>query len=779
MEIDRKRQAEAQLKVKELLEITEIQRDRKRAISGIEAISSGKYSVLENEDFFRNIPYFIFKTPEGAKYLHSPEFIVGLNDSAVDKNKNLRSRAVTLLSFILDWAEANSEKEVQRRVITSLFSWMVTEDELVDGYEIIIRQLEKRCLEVLAAFEWDDAQIYLSLFSVVANDKNRMTQVIRSVASRTLWNIGNVTVLNSLFSSLFESDEIEIRNIEKCIVCLGKNAMLYGLGFLAQVEVPEQKEQLIDFFARAGDVAVDAIQASNLSFAPAHVFVSMIRIIKKMRKDAYFEIIAPFLKSGDIQVQHEVLKFILAGDETKVVSRLIEAGSVIRPELKPDLIKQLSVFSDPNIEKYLYDTLSGIVSQPVCESHTLISALVVSFKNYPDQKNINLLKSCLIYLSESGGTEKIVYLVDETIRDLKSKIRHKRRLQNEPEGVVSFDLDPVGDRDELTGLNDFINDLNKIVKDGFVSKALRMLTGKAIWYAGEKDFQRAECLRDMILSLDQAAIEELFRVENEIEEQRKTAVPESFRKLWGTLSETLGEDQFEQFFLALNHEQFYSGEEIEAEGDRNDTLYFIKSGSVSLSYDSSGTDVFVKRLKTGSVIGYDVFFRISIWTLTVKAEVETELFSLEKSSLKRLEENFPGIRDELQRFCDENNFSSSIFDIQRQDRRNTYRRIADKEMKIQLLDMYGDRGGRSIRCKLRDISTGGFSYTIRIAKHDNAAMLLGRKTRLISESNSLVKDEFEGDIVAVESLEVEEPYYKVCVKMLSPLKDTEITAMII
>lgn len=778
MEINQKRQAEAQLKVKELLEIKEIERNRKRTISCIKSICSGSYDVLENEDLFRNMSLFLLKTAEGTEILQSAEFLAGLNDAAVDKEKVVRSRAVTLLSLILEWAETHSEQTTKRKVITSLFSWMVSEDEVVDGYDVVIEQLKDRCVEVLKAFKWDDAQIYLSLFSVVARDKDTKTPAIRSVASRTLDSIGSVAILSSLYNGLFVAHEIQLKNIEKCINCLGRNAMLYGLGFLGQVEKPEQKEILIDFFARAGEVAVDAIRVSKLSNAPGHVLVSLIKILKKIGKDSYYEIIADFLKSKDIAVQHEVIKYIIMGDERNVVPRLVNAAALVREELKPDLIKQLSVYTHPAIEDYLYDNLAKIISKPVDVSQTLISVLVVGFKNYPDQKNINLLRSCLICLSESRKSHKLKCLVNDVIRGLESKLRYKNRLKADHD-EVSYDFDPVTERDGLPELIDFVDDIKHIVSKGNTSKAVKMLTEKSIWYAGEKDFHKAEWLRDMILSVDQTALEEIFDVENEISKQHKTTVPESFRELWGALSDTLGEEHFEQFYLALKHEQFYSGEIVEAEGDRNETLYFIKSGSVSLSYDSGGTDIFVKRLKPGTVIGYDVFFKISIWTLTVKAEAATELFALEKSALKQLEEDAPGIQDALQRYCDDNNFSASVFDTQRQDRRGMYRRLAYKDVKVQLLDLYGESRGRAIRCKLQDISTDGFSYTIRIAKRDNAAMLLGRKAKLVSDSDSSVHSDIEGDIVAVESLSVEEPYYKVCVKMLSPLNDNEVSAMII
>lgn len=193
---------------------------------------------------------------------------------------------------------------------------------------------------------------------------------------------------------------------------------------------------------------------------------------------------------------------------------------------------------------------------------------------------------------------------------------------------------------------------------------------------------------------------------------------------------------------------------------------------------SSGNEVFLEKMKPGSIIGGEQFFATSVWTITLRALSEVSVHILDHQKFKTVDEDFPEIQPVLQKYSQNHERVPSLVKMSGDDRRDFPRYAVSLVTEHILLDQYGNKGKRNFKGELIDISEGGFSFSIRIANEKNARELLGRQILTSMSVDNAIIPQCNGVIVGVREYAVVEQGFAVHVKLSKRIDDAVIKKVV-
>ena len=144
------------------------------------------------------------------------------------------------------------------------------------------------------------------------------------------------------------------------------------------------------------------------------------------------------------------------------------------------------------------------------------------------------------------------------------------------------------------------------------SEAVELLLKLVEKYAKEKDFERAEVLRERIYSVDPMALNAIIKSEELIEKEKGESIDDDHRNVWEAFYKELNPDEAHTFYYTLKEASYGVDEFVFRQGAQNSSLYFIDFGQLRLIYTQRNDDLLIKSLSSGDIAGEDTFFSISI-----------------------------------------------------------------------------------------------------------------------------------------------------------------------
>jgi len=202
--------------------------------------------------------------------------------------------------------------------------------------------------------------------------------------------------------------------------------------------------------------------------------------------------------------------------------------------------------------------------------------------------------------------------------------------------------------------------------------------------------------------------------------------------LWDNLFERLSNEEYRYLMSIFQNENYKKDEVIAQAGQIDPCLYFYSEGAARMSFNSGKSEIFLKRIKSGDIIGVDQFFSASVWTVNITALQRSQLQVIHRSSFTQNISKYPKLEIKLLDFLKGSENIQDLVKMSGRDRRDAARYPVNVTVNNILLDSYGSSAGRgSFQGEMMDISKGGLSFTIRIANKESANLLLGRQ--IISE----------------------------------------------
>ncbi len=272
--------------------------------------------------------------------------------------------------------------------------------------------------------------------------------------------------------------------------------------------------------------------------------------------------------------------------------------------------------------------------------------------------------------------------------------------------------------------------VDKYVQDGKTDEAVGLLFSLIEACAREKNFVKAEALRDRLFEVDSMALNEIIKSAEIIEEEKAESLDQDHMEVWKEFYGSLTTEESNIFFFAMKKSRYEPGEPVFRQGDKNDRLYFIDQGQLKMVYAQRGAEKLIRNLGPGSLAGEDTFFSITVCTTSLVPHSRVKLNSLDRATYEKWEEEQPALASKVKAYSLALKKESDVLREKGLNRR-AYRRIKmTGPILFYVLNAAGEPIGKAFKGDMADVSLGGLSFYIKTANRKNALMLLGRRLRV-------------------------------------------------
>ncbi|MGL1931880.1 MAG: cyclic nucleotide-binding domain-containing protein [Desulfotalea sp.] len=498
---------------------------------------------------------------------------------------------------------------------------------------------------------------------------------------------------------------------------------------------------------------------------------NLLRLIKEIGDESIAKDLLNYLKHPDLRVQAECLTCIaeISGD-TNREDLLIEALVKSSSKVCMQVVRLLSKYGSEKSGKALSVKLSGLISKGVEKDKELIVFILKALSNFHYQFVIDSLLEVPLDVESNKNAisdQSIISLLNKLIIHLKKNVN----VQVKEEALVQ--TDDIVDT-TITGLKlekqmrSMFSESNDVKAGEIFIKLIRELSNKG-------KYNDAEDIRAWVIDNHSILLTEIINAAEIIEESKAGAIDTQHIRIWSSLYDLLSTDEFSSLYHRLTHTVLKDGQVIVSQGKSQKALFFINSGEVRLYYSVNGSDVLIKVLGPGSVIGASAFFDSSVWTFSASCIGRTEISILKFKDISELAEDYPSLESRLQDFCYKFEKLEKYFLKSSKDRRIYQRKSVSGKMIVKLIDGRGKLTGTLPRGSLSDISEGGVSLIIRLSKKEHAHVLLGRKVGVplsLTEKGGMTKMR-SGQILGVRTIHGIENEYSVHIKYDKPINESE------
>ena len=241
----------------------------------------------------------------------------------------------------------------------------------------------------------------------------------------------------------------------------------------------------------------------------------------------------------------------------------------------------------------------------------------------------------------------------------------------------------------------------------------------------QNNFAKAEQLREKLIVEAPIAVREIVR-SGEIIERGKTACMNSEKiRLWADLFNQFNTSEAVAFYFALKDFVVKPNQSIFQQGNCDNRLYFIRSGSLKLKYFdyNARRNVTITTLQKGDIAGVETFFTLANHTTNLIAVEESKISYLEKSAYQKILAENDAIESKLLKFCEKKQIKYESVRPESMTRRAHKRYKADLAGQVQRFDQNGQLGEEITDVKIIDFSAGGLGYRVKNLKIGEAAHL--------------------------------------------------------
>jgi len=270
--------------------------------------------------------------------------------------------------------------------------------------------------------------------------------------------------------------------------------------------------------------------------------------------------------------------------------------------------------------------------------------------------------------------------------------------------------------------------------------AIQLLVELIVKNAREKDFDRAEVLRDKLFEVDPMAINEIVKTGEVIEAEKAAAIDKNHLSIWADFYEGLTPEETNALFYSMKMVKQPANHMILKQGEMRARLYFIDKGRLKMFYRQADKAILLKTLGPGDIFGEDTFFfSDGFCTTSVITDSPVKLYVLIKNDLDRLNSKTPGLESKLNEFCSSLETVADLLKDKNLERRIDKRLNLPGKIMVQMLTDSDQPAVKPFRAELLDISVSGLAFLMKTTQKVSA-MLLGRNLNLKLTFDELASD---------------------------------------
>jgi CRP-like cAMP-binding protein len=314
--------------------------------------------------------------------------------------------------------------------------------------------------------------------------------------------------------------------------------------------------------------------------------------------------------------------------------------------------------------------------------------------------------------------------------------------------------------------------VDQYVKESNTEAAVALLLDLITRCAKEKDFVKANVLREKLSAVDSMALTEIIRSGEIIEEEQRKSIDKNHLNIWSDLYGSLTTEETNALYYAMKECAYDADQLVFKQGERDPNLYFIDGGQLSVVCSKGGMEILLKTIGSGDIAGEDTFFSNTVCTASLMTLSRAKLRVLNENALTAWQEAVPSLEAKLHDYCLRFEKVDQLLKKKGLDRRYHRRVNISGKCVIQILSVSGNPAGKAFKGNLSDISVGGLSFFVKISKKETASLLLGRNLNIkcnLPSGDSQEKMDQNGTVVAVRSHPFED--YSIHVKFDKALSE--------
>ncbi len=627
---------------------------------------------------------------------------------------------------------------------------------------------------------WFDAEPIIAVLFKINRKEIEKIEEIQGYVSQALTNLSTKIILEQLIDDFVNGNEKTASLCHNILNGLGERAVAYLINRVMHSENKEERIALITLIPKAGMTVVPILTNCMEKNPPWFVVRNLVFIISEIGDSSLFSLVRPYLSYSDVRVQEEVIKCIrkIGGRQAEI--RFIDALFEVDDELKIDLVRHLGSSMGPGAEQALVKLLERRHQFSQKMFADLLISLCVALRSFPSENCFEAITDLVRELKKTSTPEKekIIDIAEESLFVIKPKLRHLRKdidnkQESHGEGWKERIINPKNESTlevEEKAFRLFDNDR--------IEEACSCLLDQITLLVEKHEFNEAEYLKGKLLEIDPLALEDVIRISEMIEDEKKLSMAGSRIIVWNDLCESMGEKNFDALYLAMKQQNYMAGETIVKAGEIDPTLYFINSGIVNLYCQDGNNELFLKKLVAGDVFGFKTFFTVSVWTHTLKVKADANVSVLHREKTASLNTVFPEFEHKLEEYCNKYPHVPELVKMSGSERRREPRYPVSVIINSILLDLYGNPGKRSFKGELINISKGGLCFLISLSSKKNAAMLLGRHIVSQIKSGKAEYVTVQGVIVSVQAMDKDQLNFAISIKFLSQIDADQVTKVV-
>ncbi|ADW17117.1 cyclic nucleotide-binding protein [Desulfobulbus propionicus DSM 2032] len=519
---------------------------------------------------------------------------------------------------------------------------------------------------------------------------------LRAQAQETLKTLCSQPILEQLLDRYLHS-EVHQEAAGRLLVQLGMESAKFQLQQLINNESRFERKRLLSLIKQAGNPAVSILLEQLHKDSPWYVVRNIIRLLGEVGSPALFATIRPYIHHSDPRVQQEVISTAvkIGGDHLK--DFLLHALQHVDDSLKIKVINHVATAHDERFVRPLTELLESVkpflgkskndLQISICKTLGAIGSrrATASLNRVAQSKNV---------LGLAGYSDEVRQAAAQALE----QIRQATALQTE------WDQEETAAEEQPDSRETTAGPANPV--------------------------QAAERQRERIDAIDDLPLGEMIRASEIIEQERRGVRTGDDLEIWAELTDRLGTDEFRAIHQQFIERRYKPEETIVAQGEKNDSLFFINQGSIKVSHLVGSRELFITSLNRGQIAGEN-FFAPSFWTVTLTSLTPSRLYLLPQTALDTWKEQFPGLRAKLYDYYSACNNICSMIERKGLDRRREQRFNLSRKIQVQPISSLENPIGRGFRAETADISLGGLAFLIRISRQENARLLLGRRMQIV------------------------------------------------
>ncbi|MDK9707878.1 MAG: cyclic nucleotide-binding domain-containing protein [Desulforhopalus sp.] len=752
--------------VKKSISLSEEKRRQQRFEYNLTQLANNNIQVLKNVEFVQGIIEYLLQRDEHER-MFKQKLLAILNHAVISEDTSIRERTLAVLSMACENFMRYGMKDETLLVAHSFSNWLGFEKEVLPGLVVVIKRIEELTAWLLENSFWKEAEEMLSLFLRIHSGGLAKGAAFRSVIPKNLNKFATKATLERLIDGyLFEDDNQTL--FQDILLHFETRGVTYLLNRVIQSLSREERITLINFIPIFGEAAFPILEEYLQKRPPWMVVRNILYILGEIRIDSCYSFTQHCFSHEDKRVQLEMISCVVKIGGGEMVDRLLDGLERVDDDLKGHIIQFLveNFGSNKKVFAALCRVTDGRNILSTRSKSRLVGAVVAALRSFPCNKSIEILLRLQSEYGKSPGSEQILQQIDEALKAIGPQLRHSQQVRGDTTEGISFDDDPQEKRKALSKLAGIEENLRKLVRDGNISVASKLLKDQALAATKDGDFMVAEKLRDRLLEINPMALNDAVELGDIIEEARATPLASHHLEIWSELYEEMTTDQFNALYAVLRREEYRKGDMIVRAGETDNVLYLVNSGYVSMNCMAGGNEKFLKRMGGGSILGGDLFFSSSVWTVTIRAISDVSLQVLHQDVYLKVIKKFPEIEIKLNGYCRKYEIIPQLLKMSGEDRREYPRVPVAFFTQNVLLDPYGNKGKRRLTGELKDISLSGLAFILKISSKHNAKLLLGRQIESIVQGPSgEILTECNGVIVGVKCKDVSVDDFTVHVKL--------------